>query len=63
MIAAYSRDTLVEQFTEAFKDHMRELYKNLEAEHDYQTSDEAVWESLEANDMTDELNQPEEEEA
>jgi hypothetical protein len=61
VIAAYSRDTLVEQFTEAFKGHMRELYKDLEAEHDYLTSDEVVWESLEANDMTDELNQPEEE--
>jgi hypothetical protein len=57
VIAAYSRDTLVEQFTEAFKDHMRQLYKNLEKEHDYLTSDEVVWESLEANEMTTELEE------
>ena len=42
---------------EIFKDHMRQLYKNLEAEYDYLTSDEAVWESLEANDMTAEVEE------
>jgi hypothetical protein len=50
-------DALEEALTDAFKDHMRELYKNLEAEHDYLTSDEAVWESLEANDMTAEVEE------
>ena len=48
-------DLLETTFREAFKDHMRQLYMDLEAEYDYLTSDEAVWESLEANDMTDEL--------
>lgn len=42
---------------EIFKDHMRQLYKNLEAEYDYLTSDEVVWESLEANDMTAEVEE------
>lgn len=42
---------LKDEFKEAFKDHMRHLYRHLEAEYDYLTSDEAVWESLEANDM------------
>lgn len=51
-------DAVEEALTDAFKDHMRELYKDLEAEHDYLTSDEVVWESLEANEMTDELDQP-----
>ena len=43
------------QFTEAFKDHMRDLYRRLEEDYEYLTSDEAVLESLEANDMLDEL--------
>lgn len=46
-----------DEFRDAFKDHMRQLYKDLEAEYDYLTSDEAVWESLEANEMTDELEE------
>ena len=50
-----SGDALKAQFTEAFKDHMRDLYRRLEEEYDHLTSDEAVLESLEANDMLDEL--------
>jgi hypothetical protein len=61
LLNQYDSTKLEDEFEEAFKDHMGELYKNLEAQHDYLTSDEVVWESLEANDMTDELNQPEEE--
>lgn len=41
-------------FTDAFKDHMRELYKLLEKEYDYQVSDEAVTEMVLANDLNDE---------
>lgn len=44
-----------QEFTDAFKDHMQQLYKDLEAEYDYLTSDRAVWEALEANEMTGEL--------
>lgn len=57
LLNKYDSIELEDEFEEAFKDHMRQLYKNLEAEYDYLTSDEAVWESLEANEMTDELEE------
>jgi hypothetical protein len=38
-------------FKEAFKNHMRTLYRRLEEEYEYRTSDDAVWETLEANDL------------
>lgn len=45
-------------FVEAFKRHMRDLYSRLEKEYDHLTSDEAVLETLEANDMLEEaINQ------
>lgn len=50
-----SGDALESQFEEAFKDHMRDLYRRLEEEYEYLTSDEVVLESLEAHDMLDEL--------
>lgn len=31
--------------------HMRDLYKSLEKEYEYLTSDEAVWETIEANEL------------
>lgn len=43
-----------ELFQSTFKDHMRELYKLLEKEYDYQVSDEAVTEMVLANDLNDE---------
>lgn len=43
------------EFTEAFKDHMRDLYRRLENEYEYRTSDEAVLEALNANDMLDQI--------
>jgi hypothetical protein len=50
----------MEEFTkdskEIFRRHMQELYRELEQEHDYLTSDKAVWEAIEVN----ELNQGEE---
>lgn len=49
---------IIDDCGDTFKQFMRgkmdELYKDLEAEHDYQTSDEQVVESLLANDMLDE---------
>lgn len=51
LLNTYSSSSLESVFTDAFKDHMRELYKRLEAEYDYLTSDEAVLEALEANDQ------------
>ena len=61
VLRGFDFSSMEETFRDAFKDHMRQLYMDLEAEHDHLTSDEVVWESLEANDMTTELNQPEEE--
>lgn len=40
-----------EWLREFFKDKMRDLYKRLEQEYNYQTSDDAVWESIEANEL------------
>lgn len=41
--------------------YMDQIYKDLEKEYEYQTSDEAVWESLEANGMLNELEEDDEE--
>jgi len=49
-------DSVEKWLTEHFRDKMRMLYKTLEAEYNYLTSDETVWETLEANDMTEELD-------
>ena len=51
----YNYDTLKDEFTEAFKRHMRDLYSRLEVEYDHLTSDEVVLESLDANDMLTEI--------
>ena len=40
---------------EHFKSQMRQLYRDLEKEYDYLTSDEAVWESIVANELDKEL--------
>jgi hypothetical protein len=40
-----------ERVLEACRDHADNLYKELEEEHEHLTSDEAVLETLEANDM------------
>jgi hypothetical protein len=37
--------------TEQWRTYMRELYRKLEAEHEYDTSDEAVWETITANEL------------
>lgn len=55
LIADYKYGDLEQEFTEAFKDHMRELYNRLEVEYDHLTSDESVLEALDANDMLEEL--------
>lgn len=40
-----------ELFKDTFKDHMRDLYRRLEEEYDHLTSDEAVKETIIANDL------------
>ena len=37
--------------TEQWKTYMRELYRKLEAEYDCLTSDDAVWDTIEANEL------------
>jgi hypothetical protein len=39
---------------EQFKDEMRKLYSQLEAAHVWLTSDEAVWDTIEANELNEE---------
>lgn len=41
---------------EILRDYMKNLYRDLEKEYNYQTSDEAVWESIEANDLHKDLD-------
>lgn len=55
MLRQHNIDDLHAEFVEAFKDHMRELYSQLEQEYDYLTSDEAILDSLEANDMLEDV--------
>ena len=50
-VDAFERD-LIEQW----RSYMQDLYRKLEAEYDYLTSDEAVWETI----VTNELDQEEE---
>ena len=57
VLKEFDFSSMEETFRDAFKDHMRQLYKDLEAEYDYLTSDEAVWESIVANELDDELEE------
>lgn len=54
-LANFDSSKLEEEFTEALRNHMRELYKRLEAEYDYLTSDDAVLDALEAHDLLEDL--------
>jgi len=48
---------LIDEVNTIIRGHCRDLYRRLEEEYNYLTSDEAVWEAIVAN----ELDQPEEE--
>lgn len=54
LLNGYDSTKLEDEFQEAFKNHMRDLYVRLEQEHEYLTSDEAILESLDANDQLEE---------
>jgi hypothetical protein len=58
MLKTVDYDKLMEAVEDAFRDHMRTLYRTLEAEYEYLTSDEAVWEAIVANELD---TQPQEE--
>lgn len=55
LLARVDYDALEETMQEAFRGHMRDLYKRLEAEYDHLTSYDAVWESIRANGLDKEL--------
>lgn len=55
VLSKFDGRELEDEFAEAFKDHMRDLYRRLENEYEYLTSDEAVLETLHANDMLDQI--------
>lgn len=55
VLSKFNGRKLEDEFTEAFKAHMRDLYRRLENEYEYLTSDEAVLETLHANDMLDQI--------
>jgi arginyl-tRNA synthetase len=55
ILKGYNFGALEDEFEEAFKSHMRDLYNRLEVEYDALTSDESVLEALHANDMLDEI--------
>jgi len=57
ILQGYDYDKLHDEFEEEFKRHMRDLYNRLEAEYDHLTTDEAILDSLEANDrLEDAIN-------
>jgi hypothetical protein len=53
-VVEQERDGFEEAVKDALRSHMRLLYDALEEEYDYLTSDDAVREALEANDIFDE---------
>lgn len=42
---------------EQWRTYMQDLYRKLEEEYDYLVSDEAVWETIEANELDEELEE------
>ena len=47
----YEIDDFERDVTEQWRSYMQDLYRKLEEEYDYLTSDEAVWEAIEANEL------------
>jgi len=46
--------------TEQWRTYMQDLYRNLEAEYDHLTSDEAVWDTIEANELDQDIEDDDE---
>jgi hypothetical protein len=49
--AALQEEGVEQWLTEYFRDLMHDLYRRLEKEYDHLTSDEVVWESIQANEL------------
>jgi predicted glycoside hydrolase/deacetylase ChbG (UPF0249 family) len=43
--------------TEQWRTYMQQLYRKLEAEYDHLTSDDAVWDTIEANELIEDLEE------
>jgi hypothetical protein len=43
--------------TEQWRTYMQQLYRKLEAEYDHLTSDDAVWDTIEANELIEEVEE------
>jgi len=55
----FTSSTLERHFRDVFTCNMQDLYDRLATEYDYLTSDEAVWDTIVANDMHLEENNDE----
>jgi hypothetical protein len=55
----YELEDFEEDITEQWRTYMRDLYRKLEAEYDHLTSDEAVWDTIEANELIEDLEEEE----
>jgi len=64
ILMEYDPEKIEEEVIETFEEASYDLLSKLEKEYDYLTSDEAVWQTLEANGLIDEeeINEEEEEE-
>lgn len=51
LLSQHDTASLEREFIKAFRGHMAELYKRLEREHEHLTSDDAVLDTLEANEL------------
>jgi hypothetical protein len=58
-VTPYDREDILEKSLQWARDRARELYRDLEREFEYLTSDESVWEAITTNDL-DKEQEPEE---
>jgi uncharacterized protein YaaW (UPF0174 family) len=53
-------DDFEQDVTEQWRTYMRDLYRKLEEEYDHLTSDEVVWDTIEANELDTDAEEGEE---
>lgn len=53
----YNYESLVEYAEAEFKYRMRELYRRLQDDYEYLVSDEAVWDTIEANELDTDIEE------
>jgi hypothetical protein len=52
-------DDFEKDVTEQWRTYMQQLYRKIEAEYDHLTSDDAVWDTIEANELIEEVGEEE----